>query len=55
MGVSGVVAGDDRVEDLGDGGPFGVVEEGGRFEREAQCLVIGEAGVVAEDEVVGGA
>jgi hypothetical protein len=51
--VSGVVAGDERVEDLADGGSFGVVEEGGGLEGEAKCFVVGEAGVVAEDEGVG--
>jgi hypothetical protein len=51
--VSGVVAGDEGVEDLADGGPLGVVEEGSGFEGETQCLVLGETGVVAEDEGVG--
>ena len=55
LGVSGAVAGDERVEDFANGGPLGVVEEGGGFEREAECLVVGEAGVVSEDEGVGGA
>ena len=55
LGVSGAVAGDEGVEDFANGGPLGVVEEGGGFEREAECLVVGEAGVVSEDEGVGGA
>lgn len=53
FGVSGAVASDERLEDFADGGPFGVVEECGGFEGESQCLVVGEAGVVSEDEGVG--
>jgi hypothetical protein len=55
VGVSGVVAGDERVEDFADRGALGVVEERGGFEGETECLVVGEAGVVAEDEGVSGA
>ena len=55
LGVSGVVAGDERVEELGHRGPFGVVEESGGLEGETERLVVGEPGVVAEDEGVGGA
>jgi hypothetical protein len=55
VGVSGAVAGDERIEDLADRGSFGVVEKGGGFEGEAERLVVGEAGGVAEDEGVGGA
>lgn len=53
LGMSGVVAGDEGVEDFADGGPFGVIEEGGGLEGESECLVVGESGVVAEDEGVG--
>ena len=53
FGVSGVVAGNEGVEDFADGGPFGVVEEGGGFEGEPERLVVGEAVVVAEDKGVG--
>ncbi|MCU1493588.1 MAG: hypothetical protein JWO62_1352 [Acidimicrobiaceae bacterium] len=53
LAVSGVVAGDEGVEDFAEGGPFGVVEKSGGLEGEAECLVVGESGVVAEDEGVG--
>ena len=55
LGVSGGVAGDERVEELAHGRPFGVVEECGGLEGETEGLVVGEPGVVPEDEGVGGA
>ena len=55
LAVSGVVARHERVEEFGHRRPFGAVEEGGGLEGESERLVVGEPGVVSEDEGVGGA
>lgn len=54
LGVSGAVAGDERVEELAHRRPLGVVEESGGLEGEPQGLVVGESGVVSKDKGVSG-
>ena len=53
--MSGTVAGDERVEDFADRGLLGGVEEPRGLESETQCLVVGQAGIIAEDKSIGGA